>query len=247
MIDFREPFDFLGYRFRYEERWQYAGPSGPRRIRELGWKDADRTPSPLALPLPQETLEAVGCRRHRGRAGNHASRRRGRFASASRPDQGNDRDVAISTIERLIVVGPAGWSPDAPGKLLRHGLPVHFLSDGGWPMGDLLGEVTDDPRSSDGAVPGRRRPGVCPGPGTATGSGQAQELRRSARGRHPSRRADCRPLARNGGAIDGRANRWTRCAGTRAPAPPFGIAALPSLLGGASRFKQRVAPDASDP
>src|SRR5262249_47924725 len=55
VIALRDPFDFLGYRFRHEDRWQYAGPSGPRRVLELGWKDADRSPSPLALALPAET------------------------------------------------------------------------------------------------------------------------------------------------------------------------------------------------
>ena len=45
VLDLREPFDFLGYQFRQEDRWQYGGPTGPRRVRELGWHDADRTPS----------------------------------------------------------------------------------------------------------------------------------------------------------------------------------------------------------
>ena len=144
MIDLREPFDFLGYRFRHEERWQYAGPSGPRRVQELGWKDADRSPSVLALSLPQETPQPAPASVVVAGPGITLLDVVGDSLRLRGPDSGDDKDVPLSTLERLIVLGPAGWSPDAPGKLLRGGVPVHIVSEGGWPLGDLLSEPPDD-------------------------------------------------------------------------------------------------------
>ena len=120
---------------------------GPAAGPELGWKDADRSPSLLALALPQETHHEAGAGVIVAGPGITLLDVVGDSLRLRGPNESNDQDVAISTIERLIVVGPAGWSPDAPGKLLRSGVPVHLLSDGGWPLGDLVGEPPDDPEA----------------------------------------------------------------------------------------------------
>ena len=148
VIDLREPFEFLGFQFCHEERVAIrAGPSGPRRVQELGWKDADRAPSPLAIPLPQETPQPA----HAGIvvAGPGITHLDvvGSSLKLRGPDHGDDVDVSLNTIERLILLGPASWTPDAPGKLLRAGVPVHLVSEGGWPMGDLLSDPADDPEA----------------------------------------------------------------------------------------------------
>ncbi|HME70278.1 MAG TPA: CRISPR-associated endonuclease Cas1 [Myxococcota bacterium] len=147
VIDLREPFDFLGYRFQHEERWQYAGPTGPRRVQELGWKDADRTPSVLALALPQETPHPAGAGVIVAGPGIALLDVVGDSLRIRGAGEGDDKDIPLSTLERLIVLGPAGWSPDAPGKLLRSGVPVHLLSDAGWPIGDLVSEPPDNPEA----------------------------------------------------------------------------------------------------
>ena len=98
MIDLREPFDFLGYRFRHEERWQYAGPSGPRRVQELGWKDADRSPSVLARSLPQERPQPAPASVVVAGPGITLLDVVGDSLRLRGPDSGDDKDVPLSTL-----------------------------------------------------------------------------------------------------------------------------------------------------
>ncbi len=101
----------------------------------------------LALALPQETPYQSGAGVIVAGPGITLLDVVGDSLRIRGPDERDDRDVPLSTLERLIVLGPAGWSPDAPGKLLRSGVPVHLLSDAGWPIGDLVSEPPDNPEA----------------------------------------------------------------------------------------------------
>jgi CRISPR-associated protein Cas1 len=145
VIDLHESFDFLGFRFHQEVLWRFAGPTGPIRVEELGWKDADRTPSPLTLPFPHEVPDASASGvivagpgiSHLDVVGDSLQIRSG--------EHSDDLEVPLASVERLILIGPAAWTSDAPGKLLKAGVPVLLVSEGGWPLGELIAETADNP------------------------------------------------------------------------------------------------------
>ncbi|MBN9119959.1 MAG: CRISPR-associated endonuclease Cas1, partial [Planctomycetes bacterium] len=243
-----EPFEFLGFTFQHEHRWRYDGPAGPRRVRELGWKDADRTPSPLALPLPGEVPAAGAEGALVLGPGVERLDVAGDAIEVSTPDRGDLRRVPLAGVDRLIVLGPAGWTADAPGKLLRAGVPVQFVSEGGWPLGELAGEVADDPD----ALAAQCRAAADPAAAlriakplvrakltnfaallaSATDAGAqgaaVGRLRELARESADAATLDALRGAEGAGAAD-----WYRC--------------LPGLLGSGFRFARRVSPDADDP
>ena len=201
VIEVREPFDFLGYRFRHEERWQYAGPSGPRRVQELGWKDADRSPSLLALGVAPRNAPPGGCGCDRGRAGDHASRCGGRLAQDSRPkrERGQGHPVEHAGAADRAWAGwlepgrsrkaPSQWSSGP--STLRRGLANRRFGE----------RAARRSRGHLVAMPGCRRPGECPALGASPGSGQAAELRSPAGSCNRARRSDRWPAPRAGGRM----------------------------------------------
>ena len=147
VLDLREPFEFLGLRFEMIERWRYSGPTGPRLVRELGWRDADRTPSPLSIRLPGEveTGAALGTL-----VIGPGAEKIDVVADSLEvvPDHSaGERRIPLAELDQLLVLGPAGWTPDAPGKLLKAGVPVQFLSETGWPLGELRVDPADEPEA----------------------------------------------------------------------------------------------------
>ena len=148
VIDLAEPFEFLGFRFEREERWEYNGPAGPRRVEDLGWKDANRSPSPLTIQLPGEVLQpVVGSGVVVVGPGPVTLDVTASVLRIEGAVQGPAQEVPISGVEHLVLLGPVQWTADAPGKLLRAGLVTHLVSEGGWPLGTLLGHPVDDPES----------------------------------------------------------------------------------------------------
>ena len=124
-----------------------TAPPDRVRVEELGWKDADRSPSPLALPFPHETPQAAPTGWSWPAPGSRNWTSSANRSDSAGPTGPTTRMSPCRTIERLIILGPAGWTSDAPGKLLRAGVSVQFVSEGGWPLGELLGETTDDPEA----------------------------------------------------------------------------------------------------
>lgn len=245
VIDLREPFTFLGFEFRLEDRWQYGGPTGPRRVRELGWKDADRTPSPLALALPGESAEAAPSGVLLVGQGVERIDVVGDNLVLALTTSGAEQQHPVSGVERLVVLGPVPFTADAPGKLLRAGVPVQFVSEGGWPLGELSAEPADDPEAVAAqcraaadpsarlrlAVPlvrAKLRNFAALAAAVSPESPVAARLRELADSTSAAASLDAlRGLEGAGAAI------WYRL--------------LPGVLGSGFRFTARVAPDAADP
>jgi len=145
VLDLREAFDFLGFQFRFVESWKYGGPAGPQRVRELGWKDADRTPSPLSVPLPGETADGAFSGVVVAGPGVERIDVVADRLQIIPADATAEQQFPLESLDRLILIGAAAFAPDAPGKLLRSGVPVQFVSEFGWPLGELSADLPDDP------------------------------------------------------------------------------------------------------
>jgi CRISPR-associated protein Cas1 len=245
VFDLGEPFRFLGFDFRAEERWQYAGPGGPRRVQELGWRDADRSERVPPVLLPGEQVEGTT----QGVVvlgpgttlvdvvGDDLRVMRGPEATQSFP---------LTGLERIIVFGPAGWSPDAPGKLLRAGVPVQFVSSAGWPQGELVGEGSDDPDALTAQCLAARDPVACL---------RIARVLVIAKIRNFATLHSCLnsgvdqtgPRLREMADAAGQAPTLDSLRGTEGAAAALWYRRLGAFLGPGYRFTQRVAPEASDP
>ncbi len=161
ILDLSEPFTFLGYRFQAEERWTYGGETGPRRVQDLGWQTADRSDRMPALLFPGESAEPVGGAvvvlgpdaQTVDVVGEALHCRRGQV---TRP-----LIVPLAGLEQIVAIGPTGWTPDVLGKLLKHEIPVTFVSTGGWPEGELRTVPPDDPEVLTAQCLAARDPVAC--------------------------------------------------------------------------------------
>jgi len=245
ILDLHEPFDFLGFRFTHAERWHYFGPNGPRLVHELGWQDSDKTPSPLSLQLPGESNEHAAAGILVIGPGIERLDVIGDTLQIITASASEERREPLAGIECIVLLGPTGWTADAPGKLLRAGIPVHLVGETGWPLGELTTDTTDDPEALMAQCRAAEDPGAAlriakplvrtklmnfatlwtaldandPGPG------RLRELAADA--------ACAMSLNSLRGFEGAAASAWYR--------------ALPRFLGGGFRFPGRVSPDATDP
>lgn len=242
VIDFADGFDFLGYRFGFEHRWEYAGPRGPKRVTELGWQDADRVPPLAGIKLPGETNEQPGSSvliAGPGLESVEITSDRIEFRTGPMPDS-----HAIEGIERIVLIGPARLAANVPGKLLKAGVTISFVSDHGWPIGELAPCETDD---AD-VIAAQCRSAIDPlrtlriarkliqaklnnFAALATAAGDDKTAGR------------IRESARQAGA----ASSLETLRGIEGNAARIWYESLTPLLGNGFRMRHRIAPDASDP
>lgn len=245
VIDLREPFTFLGFEFQYEERWRYGGPAGPQRVRELGWKDADRTPSPQALPLQGETNDAAPAGVVLVGPGVERIDVIGDDLVLVSSRAADERRSPLSSVERIIVLGSVPFAPDAPGKLLRASVPVQLLSDGGWPLGELSAEVSDDPAALAAQVRASAEPAAClriARPLVRAKLRNFAALADAVQPHHPTA-ARLRELADSAGATSS----LEALRGVEGAGAALWYRLLPDALGTGFTFRGRVSPDAADP
>ncbi len=248
VLDLREPFTFLGFEFRQEERWRYDGPDGPRLVRELGRRDADRTPSPLSLRLPGESDDGDGS------AGGvvvvgpgiEAIETAGDALLVYFRDGRQAGRVSLDGVDRLVLLGPARWESDLPGLLLRAGVVAQIVSEGGWPLGELLADPPEDPE----ALLAQARAVADPALALCVARALvAAKLRNHAALLLSVDAGQTAPAAKLRGAADDAeaAGSLDSLRGIEGAGAAAWYRALPSLLGRGFRFDRRVAPDAHDP
>lgn len=245
VIDLREPFAFLGFDFRHEERWRYGGPTGPRRVRELGWKDADRTPSPLSLPLPGETPDGTPSGVVLVGPGVERIDVVGDSLVLVPTNAADEKHHPLPGVERVVVFGPVPFTADAPGKLLKAGVPVQFLSDGGWPLGELLADTPDDPDALAAQCRAAADPAACLRIAIPLVRAKLRNFAALAAAVQPDgpTAARLRELAESTSA----AETLDSLRGIEGAGAAIWYRLLPSALGSGFRFHTRVSPDASDP
>jgi CRISPR-associated endonuclease Cas1 len=246
VLDLQEPFTFLGFEFRQEERWEYAGADGPRLVRELGWKDADRAPSPLNLQLPGEAADPVSSGVIVVGPGLESLECVGDDLQARFSGNQDGRRVPLAGMDRLVVLGPARWAPDVPGRLLHEGIATHLVSEQGWPLGELLADGPDDPEAIQAQCQARADPArvlvIARGLVAAKLLNHAALLRSAdaSRAEAIERLVELAGKAASAESVESLmgfegsgAGTWYRC--------------LPGLLGPGFHFPRRVSPDARDP
>ena len=250
VLDFREPFDFLGFRFVKQEQWQTAG-EGVRPLDEVGWRDLSRQPAPqLAdVVLPGETMPAASGDAAVGVIGPglaelSAAGDRLRYRYHGQPPH----TVPMPGLGTLLVLGPVCLPAEVLTLWLQHDVTV-LLADGhGHVQGRLAADAEDDPQAllAQAAVVGsvERRLAIARelvvaklrnyatlarvAPPRAGDDGLETELLQAA-----TRAAAATSLDQLRGVEGAGAARW--------------YGAFASRLGHGFRFECRVAPQAEDP
>ena len=144
-LDLREPFEFLGFRFEFRERWDLTAAPRPTRISELGWHEARVTVPPQRRILLPGEAEAdspldvavliIGPGLDRIEISGESLVMR--YADGSAP-----RSVPIDRVREVVIFGRATMTDAAISQLLHRTIPVLFVDRGGRPLGWLEPQVT---------------------------------------------------------------------------------------------------------
>ena len=146
VLDFHEPFDFLGFRFVKQEQWQVEG-EGVRPLDEIGWRDlaGQTTQQPPELLLPGEVTPpapadaAVGVIGP-GLAELSATGDRLRFRYHGQPA----RSVPAHGLGTLVVLGPVTLPAEVIALWMQHDVTVLLADANGHVQGELATETEDD-------------------------------------------------------------------------------------------------------
>ena len=197
VLDLAEPFDFLGYRFGGEERWRHDGPTGPRAVQDLGWRDADRSDALPALLLPGEQADASGPGTVVVGPGAALVDVVGDELRVSRGAGGGDLAAPLAGLERVFVLGAGGLDARRSGQAAAGGRAGAVRLGRRLAAGRVAAGSERRRGRPAGAVRRGARSGPLPGHRPRAGAGQGAQLRRPAgrAGRPGPRR---RPAARTG-------------------------------------------------
>lgn len=149
LLDLREPFEFLGFRFeRLANDWLATGTLQPLAIGDLGWEESAKVPPPWQFPLPGEERTPSVARD--GTAifgpGLEAIRLVDGTLVADYSGRGVHPGLPLPDVEELVVLGRADWHGGALDALVARGIPVWFCDETGFPLSVCNGtESTDDP------------------------------------------------------------------------------------------------------
>lgn len=144
VIEFNEPFRFLGFQFLKRGQWIRKENKGPQRLEELGWHDASQplTAEPQPLRLPCESGEAardIGMTAIVGPGATHLELRTdslGCHYSGGR----QAATIPLADLETLVVLGNIGISSSVVQKLLEQQVHVILADDKGNAFADILGD-----------------------------------------------------------------------------------------------------------
>ncbi|MBK8233098.1 MAG: hypothetical protein IPK72_21580 [Candidatus Eisenbacteria bacterium] len=152
-------FDFLGYRFERRDRWVAEATGGPRRIEEIGWREASRpAPESSWALLPGETEAASPDDLSWVIVGPGASHLTADGAEL-RCAYGDGREtrVSLERVHELLVLGRPTLSGPAISWLLRHDRRVPSPTTVGmWWRGSPPLIRSNRPRPWPGRWPSRR-------------------------------------------------------------------------------------------
>ncbi|MBM4023956.1 MAG: CRISPR-associated endonuclease Cas1 [Planctomycetes bacterium] len=151
-LDLAEPFEFLGYRFERQERWEIRGDNPPRRMEDLGWHDS-RTSSPsanAAVPLPGEQ-EQVPARAAPvvvfGPGVAMLKTVDGRLV-CSYVDGRGEQSTELAQVGAVVVLGRTTIAGTALHRLIQEDIPVLLASDSGSIAGTFAGTSDlEDPQT----------------------------------------------------------------------------------------------------
>lgn len=145
LVDLSQPFDYLGFRFQRQQRWQFVEPSAPCLLDDLGWRDASRpeTNGRKGWKLAGESDTPLDNRRSTVIVGPgcrdlHVDFDELRaFYTDARPFS----RIPLERVCDLIVLGTANLSADTIKELSERGCHVLFANDSGRFHSVLSGEV----------------------------------------------------------------------------------------------------------
>jgi CRISPR-associated protein Cas1 len=145
VIDFDEPFRFVGFDFVRHDRWQTQGSASPRLLEELGWHDASKplTPQPAKLLLPGETGQQAtdfGLTAIIGPDVTHLELRPdaiGCHYLGGRPAT----SIPLADLETLVVLGNIGISSVVLEKLMDRRVHVILADSRGNAFAGIMGDT----------------------------------------------------------------------------------------------------------
>ncbi len=125
-IDLREPFDFLGFTFVHNGKWQFDTTFTLKQIDELGWKGPDRTKNhPTALSLPGESGDLETSLHITAIVGPRTVRIRAKGAQLETLNRnGHSLVFPCESLRELAVCGIPDIHADALRLVAKHDLPV---------------------------------------------------------------------------------------------------------------------------
>jgi len=152
VIDLREPFTFLGFRFEYRDRWTAEALDRPHPIDQIGWKQAE-SPAPGVrrfVDLPGETDQMDPDEQSHLVAGPDV-RSIDCSTNGLRIESGRPSvvvTVPLARIRDLLVFGHPSISASALRALVDHGISATIANNGGRDRVRLLTADSDpDPES----------------------------------------------------------------------------------------------------
>lgn len=148
LVDLSEPFEYLGFRFERNERWQADQGQAPTLLDDLGWRETakGRTTAARRLMLPGETDLSLTDPRATlviGPGVKELSVEREQLIG-SYVDQRPPVRISLGSFRELVVLGRAGLSPKAVEALAAAGGPVFLADESGRLLACLTGEVPLD-------------------------------------------------------------------------------------------------------
>lgn len=140
-LDFSQPFEFLGFRFEKQERWEVTPGEGPKRIEDLGWHDVSRRdPRKSALiVLPGETGASPapdGATVVLGPSPGQGTLRDGRLTCKYENGVASP-DVPLDRIRQVLLLGPVALDGPTLLELASRRIPLLAANTFGTVIGCL--------------------------------------------------------------------------------------------------------------
>jgi CRISPR-associated endonuclease Cas1 len=156
-LDLTEPFEFLGYRFERQHRWEVRGDNPPRRIEDLGWHDGKISPqsTTASVLLPGEQEQVPAAADPLVIFGPGAAMLKtidGRLVCYYADGRGQ-RATELAPVGAIIVLGRTTITGNALHQLVQEDIPVLLAGDSGNIAGTLVGASDlEDPQAVAGQV-----------------------------------------------------------------------------------------------
>ena len=138
-----EPFSFLGFDFKKQDKWTFDSDKQPLRLEELGWHDASRKKvnTPLEVLLPGESAagtQQVGFTAIVGPEASHLEIA-GNTIECHYSGGKRSGKIPLQDLETLVVLGSIGINSTVLQRLAKESVNLVFGDDRGRPFGEFLG------------------------------------------------------------------------------------------------------------